>query len=161
MAVTKAMAYFAAEARLTRMLKKLIIGAVALTVLAGAGAGGYFFLLANQDEEEIIVPVPAFVELDTIATPIMQGERIGSYIYIGVTLEIADRADLERVERAVLTLRDAYLRDLHRDPIQNDGAVTSFDMAAFKSRLLALTQEIMGDETVSGVLITRTTVGAS
>lgn len=143
------------------MLKKLIIGAVALTVLAGAGGGGYFFLLADQGEELEVVPVPGFIKMDTLATPIMQGERIGSYVYIAVTLEIADIADLDRVERVVPTLRDAYLRDLHRDPMHNDGAIASFDMGVFKSRLLALTHEIMGNEIVSAVLIARTTVGAS
>lgn len=145
------------------MLKKLIIGAVALAVLAGAGGGGYFFLFAEQlgEGEEEVAIVPGFIKLDTLATPIMQGERIGAYVYISVTLEIADLADLDRVERIVPELRDAYLRDLHRDPMPNDGAITSFDIAAFKSRLLALTQEMMGDETVSGVLISGTTVGAS
>lgn len=144
------------------MLKKLIIGAVALAVLAGAGGGGYFFLLADQEEEEVeVVPAPGFIKLDTLATPIMQDERIGSYVYIAVTLEIPDIADLDRVKRALPTLRDAYLRDLHRDPMPNDGAITSFDMGIFKARLLALTHEILGDETVSAVLITGTTVGAS
>jgi hypothetical protein len=144
------------------MLKKLIIGAVALLILAGAGGGGYFFFfMAEEGEEEVVEIIPGFIQLDTIATPIMQGERIGSYVYIGVTLEIVDLEDLDRVKRIVPTLRDAFLRDLHRDPVHNDGSITSFDMAAFKSRLLAVTREVMGDETVSAILISGTTVGAS
>ncbi len=143
------------------MLKKLIIGGVALLLLAGGGGAGYFFMFAEEGEEDVVEIIPGFIQLDTIATPIMQGERIGSYVYIGVTLEIVDREDLDRVKLIVPTLRDAFLRDLHRDPVHNDGSITSFDMADFKSRLLAVTREVMGDETVSAILISGTTVGAS
>jgi flagellar FliL protein len=86
------------------MTKKLIIGIIALVLLAGGGGAGYFFFLADNGDaaaEAEPAQIPGFVELETIATPIMQGDRIGRYIYVAVTLEVADQEDVKQVERAV------------------------------------------------------------
>lgn len=122
------------------MSKKLIFLAAAALMLVLAGGGGFLFLGGSDGPgEPKAVPTLSrhgYVELDSLAAPVMRGARLTHYVYLALVLEVADPEDTKRVEARRSAVRDAFLRALHRNPMAGDGGGSAPDLEAVKARLL-------------------------
>ena len=136
----------------------MIIACLALLPLAGGGA--YLLLSAsNHQGGESFETIPSYVEMESLAAPVMRKGRLSHYIHIVVTLEVADRDKIEGVEGRIPALRDAFLRELYRAPVAGQGEYSNFDLKAAKSRLLEVAREVVGEGLVSDVLVMQTIRG--
>ena len=137
----------------------LVGGAVLSLVLAGGGAS-YLFLGGSETPKAALVIIkPGYVDIDSLAAPVMREGRLSHYIHLVVTVEVGDEDKIERVENRKPALRDAFLRALYRAPIGGEGEVSATDLKAAKSRLLEAAREIVGEGVVDDVLLTRSVRG--
>ncbi|MFN7640994.1 MAG: flagellar basal body-associated protein FliL [bacterium] len=108
-----------AEAANPPKSKKILILVVLLVVLALAAGGGWMFLSSknathSEDEEEEAVAVvepsgpPTYLPLENMVVNLADpgGERVAQ---VGVTLELAVAADLDRVKAYMPTIRSDVL----------------------------------------------------
>lgn len=146
------------------MSKKLLIIVVALVLLlAGGGGGAYFFLFAGKSEPEPEVTKapspPVFVQLDPLSVPLPRPGKPPLYHFVTLTLQTTEEGKPRLVE-LMPRLRDAWLRDLNANPVgRNDGS-GELDLELLKSRILKLTEQVMGGPVATEVLIVRTARGA-
>jgi len=108
-------------------LKPILIGAIALLVLGGGGAGAYLFLGAkNSQQAAQAAPVkpPVFLDLpDTLVNLSNSGSERAQYLKIKIVLELPDQPMVQQVQPVLPRVMDAfqtYLRELR--PTDLDGS---------------------------------------
>ena len=104
-------------------MKKLIIAFALMVMIAGATVsvlkwleiGPFAATGTDQQEavEEKVAEPPRFIEMEPLAVPIFQGEKVAATIHIQVKLEALGKDNATRLEREKRRVRDAFLRELH------------------------------------------------
>lgn len=146
------------------MSKKLLIIIAAVVLLLGGGGGAaYFFLFAGKhDPEPEVANVPAppvFIPLDPLSVPLPRPEKPPLYHFVTLTLQTTELGKPKLVEM-MPRLRDAWLRDLNANPVGRRDEPTELDLDLLKTRILQLTEKVMGGPLATDVLIVRTARGA-
>jgi flagellar FliL protein len=142
--------------------KLLIIVAAVVLLLAGGGGAAYFFLFGAKKEPEPEVakapPAPSFLQLEPLSVPLPRPGKPPLYHFVTLTLQTTEEGKPKLIE-LMPRLRDAWLRDLTAHPVgRNDGS-GELDLELLKSRILKLTEQVMGGPVATEVLIVRTARG--
>jgi flagellar FliL protein len=108
-------------------LKFLIIGGAAFALLAGGGAGAYFFMFAHPHEAKVETPAvkPAvFVDLPEVTVNLANASSDRTqYLRIKIVLELPEQKMVEQITPIMPRVMDAfqtYLRELR--PSDLDGS---------------------------------------
>lgn len=147
-------------------MKKLIIIGGAVLLLGGGGAAAFMMMGAKDDtaQAESVMPEivlndePVYLRLDGLTAPIMKGTHVRHYIFLNISIEMAD--DSARADASPLKprLQDAFLREFYSKTIaKGDGTI---DFGAVSKRLTKQARKVLGDDQVVDVLITRAMRGA-
>ena len=145
------------------MKKLIIIGGAVL--LLGAGAGAYM-MMGGKDgaHAEVSLPEivlnkdPVFLRLDGLTAPIMKGTHVRHYIFLNVSLELVDDSARNDAGPLKPRLQDAFLREFYSKTIARGDGTIDFDNVS--KRLTKQAREVLGEDQVVNVLITRAMRGA-
>jgi len=156
-------------------MKKIILIVVALLLLGGGGFAAFTFFGSKSAEasvdpkhaakdkeegdsakskEEADAKV-AFVKIDPLTLPIVNKEGVVQIVNISVTLEVEDAEKAKAIEKFTPRLKDAYIQDLYGS-LSSTTAMTSsgvVEVNKVKARLNAITQKVLGDDSVRDVLL--------
>lgn len=151
-------------------MKKLIVIGAAVLLLGGGGAGAFMFVGGGAEAgPEVVAEAeaapakpaePIYVRMDGLTAPIMNGTHIRHYIFLNVTLEMADEAASESAIVLKPRLTDAFLREFYSKSIGHPDGGGTIDFDAVKKRLLRQARAVLGDGKVVDVLVTRAMRGA-
>ena len=158
-------------------MKYISILVMAIMMVGAGGTGGYFFFqkqaiaslgeekagaleakmkrdkAARLSEEEI--KHLRFVEMEPIILPIIDADGVSQVVTLIVSLEVMGEKNVEFVERLKPRLKDAYIQDmygvLNRKASLDGGGVLKVDK--LKSRLSGVSQKVLGEKKVNGVLL--------
>lgn len=162
-------------------MKKIIMIAGALILLAGGGAGGYFFFMAPDTEastgdqategahgEEVASNDHGssgdshgnsgknvfYYELDPLVLPIVDGYGVSQTVSMVVALEVDNFKSYEGVKDMSPKLTDAYIQEMY-GMLNEHAALRSgvIQVGMVKEKLFTITQKVMGDTKVNGVLL--------
>jgi len=143
----------------------MIIGALA--VLAGGGAGAYFYFQgeavasapegeehAVAEKEEHSTKKFEYVELDPLVLPIVDKSGVSQVVSMVIALEIKDSNVADEVRRVSPKLKDAYIQDLY-GVLSEHAALKGgvIQVGYIKNRLNTISQGILGKENVNDVLL--------
>lgn len=159
-------------------MRKLIVGMAALGVLAGGGAGAYFYLKqpaaaalpeqAKVEEhaegsaasgggghgEEAKGSAPTYVQIEPLVVPIMDAEGISQTISMVITIEVDDEANAQKIRDLKPRIKDAMIQNLYgllnQQAALDKGVVR---VGYVKKRLNDVTAKVMGDGVVKDVLL--------
>ncbi len=147
-------------------MKKILIPVLALLLLAGGGAGAYFYMgkseaavgdakhvkeeAAKAEGESTIVYVP----MEAIVLPIIGRDGISQTISMVVSLQVSDKEKADKVKAGLPKLQDAFLSDMY-GTLSSAGTMQGgvIKVSALKERLSQITKKVMGDDMVEGVLL--------
>lgn len=152
-------------------MRILILLTAALLLLGGGFAAGWYVFVelgygarpAGEGEGGGDPPAepkrdptaPAlFVNIGPLTIPVLGRDRIDQFVTVMVALEVDSAAKAESLRAIAPRLTDAYLTSLYGDiaggSLFRNGLL---DLAGAKTRLMASTQNILGNGTVDDVLI--------
>ena len=112
----------------------MIIVPVLLLVMAGCGAGAYFFLFkkgdknqeAKADDLPLTPPKVAFSDMQDILVNIQSNDGTPAYLKLAVSLELEDDAQKTAIQPLMPRITDqfqAYLRELRLDDLKGSAGV--------------------------------------
>jgi flagellar FliL protein len=146
-------------------MRLIMMIAIAVLMLGGGGAGAYFYFV-HPAEASTKIPVKnpsseakgddnsAFVQLDPLILPVIDGKGVSQTISMVVVLEVADKKNEDMVKRLIPKLNDAYIQDMYgvlsRKNAMPNGVV---EVGMIKSRLNHISQGVLGDGIVKDVLL--------
>ncbi len=155
-------------------MKKIILVIVALLLLGGGGFAAFTFL-GGKSAEASVDPQQAsedkklaeegkskaetdamvtFVKIDPLTLPVVDKNGVVQIVNISITLEVGDAEKAKDVERFAPRLKDAYIQDMY-GALSSTTAMTQgvVNVEVVKKRLNAVTQKIMGNDSVRDVLL--------
>ena len=144
----------------------MIVGA--LVVLAGGGAGAYFYFVqpaeasAPEGEEHEIVKkeekkepiVYEYVELDPLVLPIVDKNGVSQVVSMVIALEVVELAAADKIRKMSPKLKDAYIQDLYG--MLNEHAALKggvIQVGYIKERLNKISHRVVGEGKVNDVLL--------
>jgi len=134
-------------------LKKIIMAAVGVAVLGGAGFGGYKFLGGGHDARDAapVVKPAVFVDLPEVLVNLSNtGNERTQYLKVKVVLELPDQSLMQQIQPVmprVLDTFQTYLRELR--PSDLDG---SSGLYRLKEELTRRVNAAIAPNKVSAVL---------
>ena len=96
---------------------------------------------------------PAYVRMDPIFIPIIEGTSIKRQLGITLMLELTEDQARSDVEAQRKKLTDAFFRDLYSFFQSTAGKSNRVDQAYLKTRLLRVAERVVGQHQVKEVLI--------
>jgi flagellar FliL protein len=147
-------------------LKKILIPILALLLLAGGGAGAYFFMgkadaaagpeavKEAKKEGKAEGEKTIYVPMQAIILPIIGRDGISQTISMVVSLQVSDQAKADKVKEALPRLADAFLSDMYGN-LSSQSAMQGgvIKVSVLKERLAEITKKVMGEDMVQGVLL--------
>lgn len=150
-------------------MRKIIMALVAVLLLCGAGAGGYFFFLAPEAEASAGDQAKGghdvakkdehnehteFVELDPLVLPILDYDGVSQTVSVVVALEVHDPEAAAKVNNLKPKLTDAYIEDMY-GVLSEHAAFKggALQVSMIKKRLSSITDHVLGEDTVHDVLL--------
>lgn len=140
----------------------IIIAVVVLGVLGGGGAAAYFLVFAKKHEPEQHVeeappppPVkrPAFIPLEPFSVLVQPEGQPPREMIVIFHLE-APPDNVPLINSRLHILRDRYIRELMKgDPIKVPARFEAKDLYELRNRLRGPTEEVMGKDVVTQVLL--------
>ena len=140
-------------------MKRLVILALIVALVAGGGFGAWRYLLrepgdaelAEQSDQASPEP-PSFIELTPLVLPLIREGQVTQHITYKIVLEV-EFADEDQVYWAKRQLTDAYLSELHGllalRYVRDMDNVLPF----MERRLLAVSDRLLGPGVVDAVLL--------
>lgn len=147
-----------------RKVALIIIGLVVLLSLAGGSAAVYFLVIAPKTQEEAAIdqndppppPVikrPAFIPLEPFSLYVHPEGQKPREIMIILHLEVPPD-NVPAVNERMHLLRDRYVRELLKgDPVEVPSRFTTRDLYPVRDRLRGPTDEVLGKDVVTQVLL--------
>lgn len=156
-------------------MKKIMMMMVALVLLGGGGFAVFTFL-GGKSAEASVDPKHAakdkseaqtaeskkesdakvsFVKMDPLTLPVINKSGVVQIVNISITLEVEDAEKAKEIEKFAPRLKDAYIQDMYGSL----GAATSLtpngvlEVNIVKKRLNAVTQKVLGNDSVRDVLL--------
>lgn len=156
-------------------MKVIILGAVALAVLGGGGFGAYSYFIksaeaavpaepgtdakhGDAEHKEAAAHDPEhalpLVELDPMMVPVIDREGVSQVVSLVIAIEALDAVAAEKVKYNQPRLKDAYIQEmygiLNRHAALKGGVL---HIGAIKARLDKVTENILGENVVHGVVL--------
>lgn len=137
-------------------------------MLASGGAGAYFYMGSQSEASTGENPAAeakaaeeggeggklTYVPMDAIVLPIIDRNGISQTISLVVSLELKDATKLEEVKEKLPRLADAFLSDMYgtlsKKAAMEHGVIK---VSMLKERLTGITNKMLGEETINGVLL--------
>ena len=144
------------------MKKKLIIVIVLLLALGGGGAGAYMVLTKGDAEavdleavaDSLGNKVPEFVELDPLIVPVIREGRVSQHLTVSIIVQVDSDPKVDLISAARRQLLDGYLTELHALYSHRIVQDNPDPIPLLRKRLLTVSRELLGKETVDRVLVT-------
>lgn len=141
-------------------MKALIVLAIGLLLLGGAGYGGWMLYneyIVKKEDEEPPKPPPkppsAYVRVNPVVVPVIGDNRVEQFVTVVVTLEV--NADQQPTTQANLPrIGDAFLTTLYGAADERSilrGNVV--DIPAVKAKLQEAAEKVLGADVVQNILI--------
>ena len=102
---------------------------------------------------EEVVDTTVFIDMDPMAIPIFQGNRVAATVQIQVKLETNNENKAERIKEMMPINIDAFVRDLHSFMPRLLRAEERIDILIIKQRLQLIGDKVTGKGTISNVLV--------
>ncbi|MDP1874598.1 hypothetical protein [Phenylobacterium sp.] len=92
------------------------------------------------------------LDISPVALPVVLGERVVNYIFVGVRLSFSPMANLQKAREREPFFRDALVRSGHRAPFTSKTDFVSIDVERLKAVML---KEVvrLGGKDVQGVAV--------
>lgn len=151
------------------MKKIVIFGALGVLLLGGGGAAAFMMMGGKEDKaaeeqaklEEAATREPIYLRMEGLTAPIIRANRIRHYIFLNVSLEMADTSARDEAMTLRPRLHDAFLREFYSKSVTDKDGKGTIDFAAIKKRLQKQANTVLGEGQVLDVLVTRAVRGAS
>ena len=145
-------------------MKKLLLIFGLLIMLGGGTVGALkFFKLGpfqgdevveeKQEQEEEVEDTTLFVDMEPLAIPIFQGNKVAATVQIQVKLETNGKKNVEKIKRMMPVITDAFVRDLHSFMPRLLKAKERIDVLIIKQRLQLISDKIAGKGLIKNVLV--------
>ena len=144
-------------------MKKLMLLIAMFLMLVGGTIGLLKFLeegVFKPKEGEIkeviekeVIDTTVFIDMEPLAIPIFQGNRVAATVQIQVKLETNDEDKAERIKKMMPIITDAFVRDLHSFLPRLLKAEERIDVLIIKQRLQLIGDKVAGKGTISNVLV--------
>jgi len=102
--------------------------------------------------KEDLIDTTVFIDMETMALPIFQGNRVAATVQIQVKLETNNKK-AERIRQMMPIITDAFVRDLHSFIPRLLRAEERIDVLIIKQRLQMIGDKVTGKGTISNVLV--------
>ena len=126
----------------------LIAGLAALAAAGPAGAAG-----ASKKEEKT---ASAHVDIAPVALPVVVRGQIVNYVFVGVRLNLAPMANVQKLREQEPFFRDALVRAAHRAPFTKADDYLVIDEARLKAVMLKEGVRIGGKDVQSVAVLSQT-----
>ncbi len=145
-------------------MKKLILLFLMLLMLIGGTAGalvllelGPFKLKKGEVSKKIFKKqekdTTIFIDMDPLAIPIFQGNKVAATIQILVKLETNSEDNAEIIKDRMPVITDAFVRDLHSFMPRLLKAKERVDVLIIKQRLKMVADKVAGKGLIQNVLV--------
>lgn len=143
-------------------MKKLLLIFGMLIMLGGGTVGALKFLKLGpfQGDEEVEVKqeekvedTTLFVDMEPMAIPIFQGNRVAATVQIQVKLETNGKDNVKKIKRMMPIITDAFVRDLHSFMPRLLKAEERIDVLIIKQRLQFISNKVAGKGLIKNVLV--------
>lgn len=94
-----------------------------------------------------------FVDMEPLALPIFQGNRVAATVQIQIKLETTGQKKADQVKKMMPVITDAFIRDLHGFLPRLLKQEQRIDVLVLKQRLQMVTDRITGRGLVKNVLV--------
>lgn len=145
-------------------MKKLILLFLMLLMLIGGTAGALKLLELGPfkpKKGEVSIKViqklekdtTVFIDMDPLAIPIFQGNKVAATIQILVKLETNSEDNAEIIKDRMPVITDAFVRDLHSFMPRLLKAKERVDVLIIKQRLKMVADKVAGKGLIQNVLV--------
>ncbi|MEM6492140.1 MAG: hypothetical protein AAF684_09625 [Pseudomonadota bacterium] len=130
---------------------------ILLLVLGGA-AGAYFGLginpFADDEDQEVVVVDPLFLDMRPFIVPLFEGRSVAWHADVGIAIETESEEDFEYVTLHANSLRDAFSLELASYMNLQWSELGEIDPILLKNRLRLVAGKIVGRGYIREVVIT-------
>lgn len=144
-------------------MKKLILIFAFLVMLCGGTVSALKFLeigpfeVKGKPKEKKVAAVrrnaAVFVDMDPLAIPIFQGNRVAALVQIQVKLQTSSDKNAKKIRRMMPVINDAFVRDLHGFMPRLLKAEERIDPVIIKQRLQMISDKIAGRGLIEDVQV--------
>ena len=143
-------------------MKKLLLIFGLLVMLCGGTVSALKFLkLGPFQGEEVVEEKPVeqieatilFVDMEPLAIPIFQGNRVAATVQIEVKLVTNGKDNVERIKKIMPVITNAFVRDLHSFMPRLLKAEERIDVLIIKQRLQLISNKVAGKGLIKNVLV--------
>ena len=143
-------------------MKKLLLIFGLLVMLCGGTVSALKFLkLGPFQGEEVVEEKPKeqveatilFVDMEPLAIPIFQGNRVAATVQIEVKLVTNGKDNVERIKQIMPVITNAFVRDLHSFMPRLLKAEERIDVLIIKQRLQLISNKVAGKGLIKNVLV--------
>ena len=143
-------------------MKKLLLIFGLLVMLCGATVSALKFLkLGPFQGEEVVEEKPVeqieatilFVDMEPLAIPIFQGNKVAATVQIEVKLATNGKDNVERIKKIMPVITNAFVRDLHSFMPRLLKAEERIDVLIIKQRLQLISNKVAGKGLIKNVLV--------
>ena len=144
-------------------MKKLLLIFGLLVMLCGGSVSTLKFLnlgpfkggdeVVEEKPEEEVDDTTLFVDMEPLAIPIFQGNRVAATVQIEVKLATNGKDNVKRIKRIMPVITDAFVRDLHSFMPRLLKAEERIDVLIIKQRLQIISNKVAGKGLIKNVLV--------
>ena len=143
-------------------MKKLLLIFGLLVMLCGGTVSALKFLklgpfqgeeVVEEKPEEQVEATILFVDMEPLAIPIFQGNRVAATVQIEVKLVTNSKDNVERIKQIMPIITNAFVRDLHSFMPRLLKAEERIDVLIIKQRLQLISNKVAGKGLIKNVLV--------
>ena len=143
-------------------MKKLLLIFGLLVMLCGGTVSALKFLklgpfqgeeVVEEKPEEQVEATILFVDMEPLAIPIFQGNRVAATVQIEVKLVTNGKDNVERIKKIMPVITNAFVRDLHSFMPRVLKAEERIDVLIIKQRLQLISNKVAGKGLIKNVLV--------
>ena len=143
-------------------MKKLLLIFAFLVLLGGGTTSALKFLrlgpfqgdeVVEEKPEEQVGDTTLFVDMEPLAIPIFQGNKVAATVQIQVKLETNGKSNVKKIKRMMPVITDAFVRDLHSFMPRLLKAKQRIDVLIIKQRLQLISDKVAGKGLIKNVLV--------
>ena len=143
-------------------MKKLLLIFGLLVMLCGGTVSALKFLklgpfqgeeVVEEKPEEQVEATILFVDMEPLAIPIFQDNRVAATVQIEVKLVTNGKDNVERIKQIMPVITNAFVRDLHSFMPRLLKAKERIDVLIIKQRLQLISDKVAGKGLIKNVLV--------
>ena len=143
------------------MKKLLLIFGLVVMLCGGTVSALKFLKLGPFQGEEVVEEKPEeqveatilFVDMEPLAIPVFQGNRVAATVQIEVKLVTNSKDNVERIKQIMPIITNAFVRDLHSFMPRLLKAEERIDVLIIKQRLQLISNKVAGKGLIKNVLV--------